>query len=458
MCWGRPLSYPTPTLTHLRHPPLYPTEKTLQWRDDDDDPVATIPLASLEAVMAPGKHEVELQFVLDDSATRGDDVVSNLRFFVPPDHELAAEAMEGMDAAATLATKIRAAAGLSSVSGELVAEIPGADTMFLVPRGRFSINLYMTFLRLEGNTNSYKISYKNLARCTYLPRPNPAGDAATRFLLVLSLNQPLRQGQQSYAHLVMQVDNNPHECTLQVAEETRAESFPKLPPVVSGDRPKVIAQLIRHIAGVPVYRPKNFESKLKFKCVRCSYKSSEGLLYPLDGSLMFVHKPTLFIQYGEISQMIFQRVNASNVNASFDVEVHLKAAGSTSKVYTFGQVEGRERDILQQYFIAAGINVQINTTGNANAAAVASAIDAEMAGSEDGFGEDSEDSEDSEFDYGGPTGRSDDSASSGEEDGDDDDAGAAGSPAQAGTKRRRAGDAKESVLAADGGDDDDDDE
>ena len=40
---------------------------------------------------------------------------------------------------------------------------------FTQPRGRYAIEMYDTFLRLQGKTYTYKISYKNISRLFLLP-------------------------------------------------------------------------------------------------------------------------------------------------------------------------------------------------------------------------------------------------------------------------------------------------
>ena len=39
---------------------------------------------------------------------------------------------------------------------------------FLVPRGRYGIELYPSFMRLVGKTYEFKVAYKSIARMFYL--------------------------------------------------------------------------------------------------------------------------------------------------------------------------------------------------------------------------------------------------------------------------------------------------
>jgi hypothetical protein len=76
----------------------------------------------------------------------------------------------------------------------------------LVIRGRFSLELHGGFLRMVGKSSEFKVLYKNIARMYYLPRPSHASAETVRYCFVISLEEPMRQGQQRYAHLIMQLE------------------------------------------------------------------------------------------------------------------------------------------------------------------------------------------------------------------------------------------------------------
>ena len=55
-------------------------------------------------------------------------------------------------AAAVLHSLVSDAAGIAGVTGEAIAELPEVVGQFLVPRGRYAIELYPSFMRLFGKT------------------------------------------------------------------------------------------------------------------------------------------------------------------------------------------------------------------------------------------------------------------------------------------------------------------
>ena len=119
-----------------------------------------------------------------------------------------------------------------------------------------------------------------------------------------------------------------------------------------GEAPKLVAMLLKHVTGKPVFRPGAYMSTLSQKCVRCSLKSNDGLLYPLDKSFLFIHKPTTYIRYGEVDSVEFQRSDISGASAArtFDVAVHCKALGSEpARSYTFQGIDRAEKDVLKSF-------------------------------------------------------------------------------------------------------------
>ena len=63
-----------------------------------------------------------------------------------------AEGAGGEGAVSVLHSLLTDAAGIAGVSGEAIAELGEDVGQFLVPRGRYAIELYPTFMRLIGKT------------------------------------------------------------------------------------------------------------------------------------------------------------------------------------------------------------------------------------------------------------------------------------------------------------------
>lgn len=62
--------------------------------------------------------------------------------------------------AKVLNDKIVKAAGLGEFAGDVIASLP--DLPMIIPRGKYSLDFYSTFLKLHGRTHDYKILYKDI--------------------------------------------------------------------------------------------------------------------------------------------------------------------------------------------------------------------------------------------------------------------------------------------------------
>ena len=60
--------------------------------------------------------------------------------------------------------------------------------------------------------------------------------------------------------------------------------------------------------------------------MHCSVRASEGYLYPLQKSFIFISKPVLYIKFEDVLSIEFSRVNqgAASSNRSFDLQLKTK--------------------------------------------------------------------------------------------------------------------------------------
>jgi structure-specific recognition protein 1 len=216
------------------------------------------------------------------------------------------------------------------------------------------------------------VAYKSVARMFYLDRPSSVpGDKASRYALVISLDDPVRHGSQRHPHLVMHLDRGSSELVVPVhlSDEDRAagkyEGLCKDGATeVRGEAPKLVAMLLKNVTGKPVFRPGAYTSAGGAKCVRCSLKSSEGSLYPLDKSFLFIHKPTTYIRHGEVDNVEFQRSGgeggaSASAARTFDVAVHCKAlgGGEPARTYVFAGIDRAEKEGLRAFLEGRGLRV-----------------------------------------------------------------------------------------------------
>jgi len=76
---------------------------------------------------------------------------------------------------------------IGEFAGEVIAQL--SELNLLIPRGKYSLDLYTTFLKLHGRTHDYKIMYKDINKGFLLPKPD-----GVYMAYVIHLKSPLRQG------------------------------------------------------------------------------------------------------------------------------------------------------------------------------------------------------------------------------------------------------------------------
>ncbi len=69
----------------------------------------------------------------------------------------------------------------------------------LIPRGRYSFEMYEKFLKIHGKTHDYKVKYSQINRAFVLPKPD-----LIHYAYVLALNSAVRIGQKDHHFLCMQ--------------------------------------------------------------------------------------------------------------------------------------------------------------------------------------------------------------------------------------------------------------
>lgn len=110
-----------------------------------------------------------------------------------------------------------------------------------------------------------------------------------------------------------------------------------------------------------MFVPKNFKSDKDAQAVKCSLKANEGLLYPLEKSFIFIHKPTLIIHFADIETLEFQRYATGALGTrNFDLKITVKASaaasisgdanlGANTKDYVFSAIDKAEYNNLYDF-------------------------------------------------------------------------------------------------------------
>ncbi|CAG9329933.1 unnamed protein product [Blepharisma stoltei] len=274
----------------------------------DAQPCFTINYKDIANCAIPGKNEVALEFQQDD--TMEDDILCEMRLYVPDP-----------DSCEKIAKEISDRADLRAYSGDAIVTL--YDLPMIVPRGKCSLDMFHTFMRLHGKTHNYKIMYKNVTRAFLLPKPD-----GIHVAIVIGLEPPIRQGNTLYPFVVLQFNKEQEESvSLNLAPEEIKKNFGEdLTPTIEGKAFDVISRLFKAMVKINIIIPGTFRSFNDTHAIKCSVRASEGHLYPLQKSFIFISKPVIYIRFEDIRFIEFARVSehSMSTNRSFDLNVTTK--------------------------------------------------------------------------------------------------------------------------------------
>ncbi|KAK9323930.1 hypothetical protein V1517DRAFT_318811 [Lipomyces orientalis] len=405
-------------------------------------PAFEVPYAQVNNSNLVGKSEVAIELSADhDVAIRGPvgvrDELVEMRFYIPgtvpknEDDDEPQSDVEEQNAASAFYETIKERADIGQVAGETIVSF--SDIMFLTPRGRYDIDMYPSYLRLRGKTYDYKIQYTSIQKLFLLPKPDELHN-----ILVIQLDPPLRQGQTRYTFLVIQfLKEEEIEVELNLEDDEFEEKYAdKLKKKYDQAAHEVVGQVFRGLSGRKITVPGQFQSAHGQAGVKCSLKASEGYLYLLEKSFLFIPKPTVYMAHSDVSSVTLSRVGGSvSSSRTFDITVTLVTGVS----HQYSSINREEQSGIESYLKSKNIKIKNDLVDDQTflAAALGSESDdsdVEVAprGDRGSASEDEEsvdedfhaDSDDSdvaeEFDENHASSGADDESASGEEDEEDD--------------------------------------
>lgn len=121
----------------------------------------------------------------------------------------------------------------------------------------------------------------------------------------------------------------------------------------------MLSSLFNNLVGIKkIIVPGEFKSHRGSKAISCSVKAAEGYFFPLKSSLVFIHKPVIYIRHSELKYVEFSRLGAR----TFDLTM-TKLKDEPNVVFL--SIEREEYSILVDYFKAAGVKMKsVDDQGN----------------------------------------------------------------------------------------------
>lgn len=288
--------------------------------DVDKTPAFEVPLTNVSHCTS-AKNEVTLEFHTDEGAVS----LMELRFHIPNPQDASND-----DPVQNFVDSVMAKADIIQATGDAIVTF--SELHCLTPRGRYDIKLFPSFIQLHGKTFDYKIPLTTVLRLFRLPQKD-----GRQVYFVMSLDPPIKQGQTRYHFLILNFNKDDvTRLELNVQDDSK-EKFSGLDRVLEGPTIDLIGKVMKALVQRKITLPSdNFCGKHQMPVITCSYKSSSGVLYPLDRGFIFVHKPPIHVRNEEIAAINFARGGSST--RSFDFEVELKS-GVT---HTFSSIEKEE--------------------------------------------------------------------------------------------------------------------
>jgi structure-specific recognition protein 1 len=172
--------------------------------------------------------------------------------------------------------------------------------------------------------------------------------------LVLGFDKPLRQGNTSYPYIIFQFKRNREmKVDLKLPKEQLAQIHGDLVESYEGNYYEIVAKLFKLIIGINIIIPGEFKTSGGHSGLKCYVGNQEGLLFPLNKSLIFIKKPVIYLRLDDIQVVNFQRVSGGHGVRGFDFEVKMKNGVTT----TFSGADRRELDQITLYFQKNKVNV-----------------------------------------------------------------------------------------------------
>ncbi|MCO5586963.1 hypothetical protein L7F22_040908 [Adiantum nelumboides] len=283
-------------------------------------------LADVSQTQLQGKNDVLLEFHVDDTTGANEkDCLMEMSFHVPTTNTTYV-GDDNNPPAQVFCDKILSMADVVSSAAEAVAVF--REVTILTPRGRYSVELHLSFLRLQGQANDFKIQYTSVVRLFVLPKSNQP-----HTFVVISLDPPIRKGQTFYPHIVLQFSTDDTlELDLTISEDLLTAKYnDRLQATYQGLEVEVFAQVLRGLSGAKVTRPGKFRSSQDGYAVRASLKTEDGGLYPLEKGFFFLPKPPTLILHDEVGLVKSPALLASRLALK-------RLAMASENVHHFGNI------------------------------------------------------------------------------------------------------------------------
>lgn len=288
-------------------------EKSFSLFSKDERTIINIPYSKIEQIQAT-TNDLILEFDTDKDL-EGESLLS-IRFQVPTDAELTAK---------DLHSELNQRTNLLAGTDNHIAEL--RDVKFLKPKKNYNIRFCNDLLFMCSKEGNHKIPYSKISMIHRFSIPSDT-DKRSEYILI-SLSRPIRQGQKSYPHLVIETS---------ASDPVRAEGIDEKKTFIDA-----FEDLMYRVGEI------KFQSSDKYyknvgneQGSNCMYKNNGGLLYMTPDAFVFLHSTVLYIPFKNVKSVKFDKIGKSK---KFNLTVTDKTSSYTfTNIDTYAYVQIDEKD------------------------------------------------------------------------------------------------------------------
>jgi len=380
--------------------------------------IFSVPLDNILAV-AGTKSELQLQMKIPPRSTGIR--MKSIKFAVPSPcvgYEQSMEAGKEMQAVVKSAVDSAGggggiamlAAAVSAGHGATIAKL--SNVTILQPNGIFNVTWTASAMILLETKRMLTtvVPSADIVRMYLLPSHNENN----KEYLSIILKNPIRLGNTEVNNVVIKFDGAKdvvsEETPVMLEEECPTETATAFATLTSssggvdvngrkgmhGPLANIASSLSKAVFQVPLTGKNSdnvlqvhaeTDSETEHYATRCSLKGSDGALYILKKSLMFLHRPATCLPYADIEQI---RVNTEGIVATFAMDVFVRRSGGrTAEKFIFNGIEKRNLHAMLDYFKKAAAEYKLKMDVKLIGA------DAEDDDDEDGGDDDDEETDES---------------------------------------------------------------
>jgi structure-specific recognition protein 1 len=141
-------------------------------------------------------------------------------------------------------------------------------------------------------------------------------------------------------------------------EQLKEKYDDKLEPEIEGPLYDVLSKLFKNLAKVNILIPGEFKSFRGEEAIKCSVKASDGYLYPLKSSIVFIHKPVYYIKHQEIKYVEFSRIGGPGTGMPSSRSFDMTITKLDGEAVHFAGIDKQEHKNLIAYLKAKSIKMR----------------------------------------------------------------------------------------------------